>query len=182
MRTLFLIFFLSAISTYSNCQSLATPYDSNKNHAVDSYYFELAGNGFMYSVNYDRLLVEKEKYKISGRIGFTYLPYWEAISEVRGPGLPLEVNFLLGKRSDFLELGLGATYFYFTQPSDHINYNFLMENLRIGFRHQRKDGGFLFRIALVPISTFPIDPRFDDDGWIIPYFVGISIGFSPRQK
>jgi hypothetical protein len=55
-----------------------------------------------------------------------------------------------------------------------------MENLRLGFRYQKADGGLLFRIAIVPISTFPIDPAFDNDGWIIPYYAGISIGFTSK--
>ena len=182
MRTPILLLSTLLISGFSYCQIPGAAGEPDKKHSGESYYFELAGNGFLYSLNYDRLLLEKEKFKIAGRIGLTYMPYWEAMTEVRGPGMPLEVNFLLGKHSDFLELGAGLTYFYFTQPYDHTNYNFLMENLRIGFRHQKKEGGLLFRVALVPISTFPIDPRFDDDGWIIPYYAGISIGFSPRQK
>jgi hypothetical protein len=184
MKKMLSFLLLCTIIIQLNCQNPNPIIESSKVHnKKNSYYLEIMGNGFLYSINYDRIIYEKEKFKISGRIGFTYMPYWEVFTEVRGPGIPLELNFLFGKRSNLLELGFGATYFYFTDPYyDQKNYHFLMENLRLGYRHQKVDGRLLFRIAIVPISTFPIDPAFDDDGWIIPYYAGISIGFTSKFK
>ena len=184
MKKILSYLILCIVTPQLNCQISDPISESFGNYnAKNSYYFEILGNAFLYSVNFDRIVYEKEKFKIASRIGITYMPYWEGLTEVKGPGIPLELNFLFGKRSNLLELGLGATYFYFTEPYwDRKKYHFLMENLRFGYRHQKEEGGFLFRIAIVPISTFQIDPEFDDDGWIIPYYAGISIGFTPKIK
>lgn len=164
------------ISTCSQCQGMTadTAKTSGKQHA---FYIELLGNSFLWSVNYDWIFFDKGILKISGRVGVTYMPHWKRFTEVRGPGIPLELNFLLGKKAHFIELGLGATYFYFYEPYDRINYNFLMENLRLGWRYQKPGSGLLIRIAVLPIGGFPIDWRFDDDGFIIPYYAGISCGY-----
>ncbi len=173
----FLLLVSGQVSIFS--QSMDIPVDSGKiagkQHA---FYIELLGNGFFYSVNYDWIFIDKRNINISGRVGLTYMPHWERFTEVRGPGMPLELNFLIGKKSNFIELGLGATYFYFYEPYDKIHFNFLMETLRLGWRYQRPAGGLMFRVAVVPIATFSIDRRFDDEGWIVPYFFGISIGYT----
>lgn len=126
-------------------------------------YFELGGAGVIYSVNYD------------GRFG----PYENGIgfrvgvggASVDGDGyvaVPVQLNYLLGAKGNYLELGAGATYMsgaeFFDNSSDYFG------TLTIGYRKQPfGKKGFTFRAAFTPLFGF------DGSTDFIP-FAGISFG------
>src|SRR5688572_23312462 len=95
-----LIPFLLCISTsfigYSQDDS-----HPSKPISKNSLFFEGLGNSLLYGINYDRLLINKEKWKFSGRVGFSYFPPVNYLRLV----FPTEFTFLIGKKKHFFEVG-----------------------------------------------------------------------------
>ena len=60
--------------------------------------------------------------------------------------LPAQINYLIGSKSKYLELGLGITY-----ASKTSIYNGLSTTSLLGFRYQPINGGFNFRIFISPL-------------------------------
>ncbi len=144
--------------------------NSNAQIKSNSLYFELFGNGGLYSINYDRLFTEN----IGGRIGFMYLPSIDFVltSADNIIVVPVMLNYLAGENSR-LELGAGIV---FVSVDDVGFFGFksskggsaVAGTAVIGYRYQPKDGGFLFRIGLTPF--------FSGNGAEVSG--GLSLGFS----
>lgn len=94
----------------------------------NSVYYEIAGNGlFSGSINYDRL------FPISNKTGFVLrggLAYYEELL------LVAELDFLVGGRKHFFELGFGTTF--------HVDRAFPL--IRAGYRYQGMKG-LLIRVT-----------------------------------
>lgn len=159
MKTKILILLIVIFSLSSNAQV-----------KYNSIYFELFGNGGLYSINYDRLFTEN----IGGRIGFMYLPSIDFVltSAENIIVVPVMLNYLAGENSR-LELGAGIV---FVSVDDVGFFGFksskggsaVAGTAVIGYRYQPKDGGFLFRIGLTPF--------FSGNGAEVSG--GLSLGFS----
>jgi hypothetical protein len=143
---------------------------SNAQIKSNSIYFELFGNGGLYSINYDRLITEN----LGGRIGFMYLPSIDFVitSAENIIVVPLMVNYFAGDNNK-LELGAGIIYV----SIDNVGFlgfesgeggSGVVGTAVFGYRYQPKDGGFLFRIGLTPF--------FSGNGAAVSG--GLSIGFS----
>lgn len=136
----------------------------------NSLYFEILGNGGLYSINYDRLITEN----LGGRIGFSYLPSIDIIfSSVENLiVIPVMVNYFAGEDSK-LELGAGIIFVsvdnigFFGFESGEGGSAFAGTAV-IGYRYQPKDGGFVFRVGLTPF--------FSGDGAAVSG--GLSLGLS----
>ncbi|KQC02453.1 hypothetical protein [Pedobacter sp. Hv1] len=147
---------------------------SNRN----SVYVEIGGNGGAYSINYDRLFILSQQLRFAPRIGISWLGSDRFTA-------PIEANLLLGKNSDsknFAEFGLGTTIV--SKKSKNINGFTLSDEIidekgmnallssRLGFRHQKPQGGFMYRIGFTLLyNSYPIDHKF------IP-FGGVSLGYT----
>ena len=136
----------------------------------NSLYIELLGNGGLYSVNYDRLFTEN----LGGRIGVMYLSSLDFIfSSVDNLLLvPITLNYFVGNNHK-LELGGGVVIVSADKiGSFGINTRSggtaIGGTATIGYRYQKSDGGFLFRIGFTPIFS---DTDFVPSG-------GLSLGFS----
>lgn len=150
-----------------------------KNNSV---YLELAGNGMLYSANYDRTILLSKQFKLAPRVGFEWLPVRERLG-YQNFVIPLELNVLWAKNREsknHLELGLGLTFielkkqfFNKTSPSTKMAKVTL---LRLGFRHQKPSGGFMYRIG----TTLPIaqDDYLNKVEVRNDFFGGISLGYS----
>lgn len=79
----------------------------------NTFFVELLGNGMFYSLNYDRVLVDEQNWKVSGRIGMMYFPGFKNSSR-QIAGSPVEVSYWIGKNSHYFEVGLGFTPIYDT--------------------------------------------------------------------
>jgi hypothetical protein len=141
--------------------------------AKNSLYVELGGNAGLYSLNYDRILYQKNAFKAVGRVGISAFP--QRFFDQLAPVLPLELTALIGKGNHHLETGIGVAPLL-----HHVNHreeNTLVTKLelgafttgRIGYRYQKSTGGFLFRAAFIPIINL--------DSQLVP-FAGISLGKS----
>ncbi len=131
--------------------------------AINTVFFELIGNGGIYSINYDRLMSNST----SVRLGFSYVPSSNGIYSIT---FPIMLNDLEGQNNSKLELGVGAMFFHVSQWW----FPFLDANVSsgificgtIGYRYQKKEGGSFFRIGFTPYYGY---------GFFFPC-IGISIG------
>jgi hypothetical protein len=136
----------------------------------NSIYFEALGNGGLYSVNYDRLFTDN----FGGRLGLMYLSevdiFFVAAEDILI--FPATLNYFIGEKHK-LELGAGVVFasvsntraFGFKSDSDGSN---IVGTATIGYRYQKPDGGFLFRVGFTPL--------FGSEG--IEPWGGISLGYS----
>jgi hypothetical protein len=126
-------------------------------------FFEAGGNSFFYSINYDRLLKIKEKWRLAGRIGVMYVNTFT--NERRSMiGIPMEFSYLRGHSNRFFELGIGVSGIYdhyYTQSnlntSSEVKDFVLLSVLRLGYRYQKHEGGLFYKIGLTPLAGAIID-------------------------
>lgn len=134
--------------------------------ARTSAYFELLGNGLLYTVNLDRKFTDK----VSGRVG---LEVFGAVA------VPVMVNYLAGEGNHRLELGAGPLLVFAPadlgaeEDGDALDLNDDAEfgavgTATFGYRYQPVNGGFLFRAGFTPLFSF---------GGGIPWF-GVSFGYA----
>lgn len=145
----------------------------------NSFYFEAFGTAILYSLNYDRLLVVKERSSLAGRIGFTYVPKIE--NPEHGPGLNIEIVGLWGASNHHLEIGSGSTFFYLVQNEESYSPQstslFLLTN-RVGYRFQKREGGLLFRIGFTPLFAINVDKDISSFDRSFYPMGGMSIGYT----
>ncbi len=136
------------------CLTLMTmAQESTKSLSKNTVFLEAGGNGFFYSLNYDRILNDNENWKLAGRAGLMYL-YFFRNDQRQMIGVPLEFSCLRGKDKNYLEIGFGLTPVYDTynlSPWPAIHDFILISALRIGYRYQKNDGGLFFKSWIDPI-------------------------------
>ena len=147
---------------------LQPAYSQSKPNSV---YFELIGNGGLYSINYDRLITDN----VSGRIGFMYLSKLDLIflTVDNIVIIPVTLNYLIGNGNNKFEIGAGIDYVNSSGGSlfgykTNVTVTQIFGTATIGYRYRQKDGGFLFRIGFTPI--------FGANGF--QPLAGLSLGFS----
>lgn len=140
---------------------------SNSGIRKNAVYFELGGNGGLYSINYDRIVLSGKRTHLSLRGGlsiahFTYL-------------VPIEINALFGKRNSFFELGMGETLdLNKNRAGGRLSFDHFLPFMRFGYRLQKKinEGGFLLRAGFTPTLIL-------DEGHLHPVpFAGVSLGYA----
>ena len=144
----------------------------NKTRSVS---VELLGAQNMVGVNYDCRLKGNSGLGYRVGLGFGYGDNSGLFDQdIKGVGVPIELNYLLGKKHHKLEVGLGTSlgiyhvkettwYYYrpvppeteghgeqYTSTSNRFGY-FMFGD--IGYRYQR-DNGFMFRVGISPSFNF----------------------------
>lgn len=141
-------------------------------------YFEFAGQGLLYSINYEYRFNKH----LSLRAGFTT---WRIntldiliiqIKNFRYTSLPVMLDYLIGKRDNYFEIGMGVMLSYLAISDASIFYmgntgyrkgTELFGTATLGYRYQRDDGGFIFRAGIMPI--------FINSGFVVN--IGLSLGY-----
>jgi len=131
-------------------------------------FVELGGNGFVYSINYERQLPRK----IVARGGIGYV--------VRGFLLPMTIEKIYGTKNHHLDLG-GGLVFAKARPTGNdvpTGKTSLALTGVLGYRYQKPDEKFFLKVAFTPIWTFyNNDP---DDKAPYPVFPWGGIGVGTR--
>ena len=135
----------------------------------NSLYLEFFGSGYLYSVNYDRLFTEN----IGARIGFMYFAAdWVLFfNDVELLLIPTTLNFLVGTGKHKFEFGAGPVFISGSLGffgSDPVSGSGVGWTGTIGYRYQKSEGGFMWRIGFTPFLA---------GGEFLPSG-GISLGFS----
>jgi hypothetical protein len=161
-----------------------------KSMQKNTFFLELGGNGFFYSLNYDRILLDHTAWKISARTGAMYMPgIFEANRHMIG--LPMEISYLRGRNNHHLELGLGFTPIYDTYlRTDYDGRQYVGQDLvligvaRVGYRYQKREGGMFYRAGFTPlhgtIHDFVYRERRRDNNFTYPS-VGFAIGYTLKR-
>jgi len=141
MKNLFQIFFFIPMFCFAqetNLENTAMEKKPGKN----TVYFELLGNAGLYSMNYERMIIAKNKWSLWGRAGYALWDfYWPDKLFSSRNIFPVELNCLYGKRGHRLESGLGCTFVfdildtYFTGVDYYHSFYF-----RLGYRFQLTKG------------------------------------------
>ena len=136
---------------------------------LNSLYIEFFGSGGLYSVNYDRMFSDN----IGARIGFMYFAAEWLIffNDVEMVLIPTTMNFFVGTGKNKLELGAGPVIVYGSMGflgSDPIAGSGVGWTGTIGYRYQKDNGGFMWRIGFTPVL---LGSEFHPSG-------GVSLGFS----
>ncbi len=136
---------------------------------------ELLGAQNLVGINYDSRFKGNSEFGYRVGIGFGYGDNSSLINQnIKGVGVPIELNYLLGKKHHKLELGFGTSlgvyyvketiWLYFqpvspeTEGHDEMytsarkDFGYFMFG-DIGYRYQR-DEGFMFRIGVSPSFNF----------------------------
>jgi len=122
------IIFLIILAFFLNNLNAEEIVSSNKfDIRRNAVYYELFGNGFWHSVNYDRLFPFNQK---SGLVVRGGLSYYEKVFTLG------EINFLTGNQKHHFETGVGYTAF----PEGHVVF------FRTGYRYHGKKG-FVLRAS-----------------------------------
>ena len=119
--------------------------------APNAVYAEALGNGFVYSLNYERLFNDR----LAGRFGLLYAGGW---------GAPLMANFLVGRGRRHLEVGLGVVLLSATHMADDLgvreeHLSNVMASCTIGYRYQDPAGGLMFRVGFTPLFSYSFDAK-----------------------
>lgn len=156
------------------------------NKRAQNVFFEALGPGGVYSFNYDTRFKNRQD-GLGGRVGIAYF----SDNDDRLLTIPVAVNYLLGKKGKYFEVGAGATFFYFNSysssrffgngyysptydPSGNYEYKRRSQtgafgSLSFGYRYQPIDGGFSFRGGFSPIFS---------SSEFVPYWPYLSFGYS----
>lgn len=86
-----------------------------------SVYAEILGSSNLIGVNYDARFKPNSPWGYRVGLGYTYSKNYNMFSgsnSLKGVDVPLEANYLLGKKRSKLELGLGLNLGYYTEKYD----------------------------------------------------------------
>lgn len=138
--------------------------DESRRTAKNAMYLELLGNGILYSVNYERALLDN----VTARVGFSYFSIGASGADANGQQssakislitAPVMANYLVGGKNHNLELGAGALVVYASGESSGGGASASAEGVGIagtatvGYRYQPIDGGFMFKAGFTPLIT-----------------------------
>ena len=153
--------------------------------AKNAVYLEVGGSSGIYAVNYSKIFHQKGKLKLNASAGFSMWPNEKTDSKtIWLPAIPLEVSALYGKSNNHLELGFGITSYLDEsltfdsetfELSDKVVFGTFIP-LRVGYRYQKPEGGFFFRVGYTPFFTVPV--RAGKSWSFYPYHAGVSFGKS----
>ncbi|WP_162052335.1 hypothetical protein [Pontibacter pamirensis] len=143
-------------------------------------YLELLGNGGLYSVNYERIVVEN----FALRLGFAAFKAGTLFGEGNNSIITVPVlgNFLFGKKKSKFELGAGFLFGRkkFTSSlnlDDNTNSSIIDLTGAIGYRYQPSTAGFMFRVGLTPFYALKGgSDAYPSSGLFLSG--GLSIGYS----
>jgi hypothetical protein len=141
-------------------------------------FFELGGPAF-FSGNIERLFNMSNSLKLVGRTGIGTFPYQLGIGSSRSKYtaiIPLTTSFIYGKKFSF-EAGFGLSIGWgddakgaFGEAKGPIRWY----NGMLGFRYQKPNKGFLFRLGYTPWITPSRSHSLDSNNTI--HLIGLSLG------
>lgn len=177
---LLVLVFALFISFGARAQTKAETFTAKK-----AVYLEVGGSSGRYAINYGKIFHQKGKLKLNANAGFSM--WRNKINDFKTiwlPVIPLEVTAFYGRSNHHLEMGFGFTSLLdrtldFDSETLELEDKVVLDAyipLRVGYRYQKPEGGFFFRVGYTPIIILPTSGR---EGWIFePRFAGISFGKS----
>ena len=138
----------------------------------NSVQLELGGHGLIYSLNYERILINNPKLKTTVQAGIAYYPPKADIIDI---WIPVLVNEIISFNEHHMEIGIGhvftveSTRNLENPPSDWELHGFLTG--RLGYRLQKPGSRFIMRAAFTPLLSIENETEFHPTG-------GLSFGYA----
>ena len=149
--------------------------------ARNAVFFEILGNGGLYSFNYERMLTESFGLRV-GYAAWDSPIIWDGDSPPdRYVTVPVTASYLLFQGEKKLELGGGITFGQGTldrySNADHrTDFTFRSVTAIVGYRSQPAGRGYLFRVGLTPFYSFDDgEEAYPDPGFT--FSAGVSFGY-----
>lgn len=168
-KTALIILLLLALSgTYGQ----HTPIDPVPFDYRNSVQVELGGHGLVYSLNYERILLNNPGFKTSVQAGFAYYPPESGIIDL---WIPVLVNGIVSFNQHHLEFGIGRSFTIESVsnaenlPTTHEFHGFMTG--RLGYRLQKPGSRFVMRAAFTPLLNLEGETEFHPN-------VGLSFGYA----
>ncbi|MBQ7422872.1 MAG: hypothetical protein IJV27_12140 [Prevotella sp.] len=154
-------------------------------------YAEAFGASTMVGVNYDSRFKGNKGWGYRVGLSYAYSRHTFFLSDtIKGVAVPLEINYLFGKRKSKFELGAGVSLGYYKENYDYIEFTHedgiyakttpksrksfgYFVFFDIGYRFQPIKG-FDFRVGITPSFNFG-DKRGITRAWGLPY---LSFGYA----
>ncbi|MBE0654530.1 MAG: hypothetical protein IH594_12070 [Bacteroidales bacterium] len=151
--------------------------ESGKFSYKNSIQLELFGHGSFYSLNYERVIFNGERFKTLGQAGIAYyteqsgvIPLW----------IPLSVNQLFSFHSNHIEVGLGQIIINDRLPDGTDNFR-LFGGFKAGYRYQKPDGRILIKAAFTPLIDYSSSFDRENFGVYVTEFIpwgGLTFGYN----
>ncbi|WP_296618481.1 hypothetical protein [Marivirga sp.] len=114
--------------------------------------FELGGHGLVYSINYERILINNGSFKTAAQLGISYYPPFIGFRDV---WMPIGINEIISFNNHHFKAGLGVIVIreaarHPDNTAADWNWDGFLSG-RIGYRYQKPDGRFVFRLGFTPI-------------------------------
>lgn len=116
-------------------------------------FMEMGGNGYGFSINYDLRVKKVQNNGLGLRTGIGIGKNYDAISiedSHQFIAIPLNINYIIGKRRSGLETGLGITPNIALDKMESNSTLKLGAFLNINYRYQPLKEGFVFRMGNTP--------------------------------
>lgn len=129
------------------------------------------GSGLFLSFNYEKYFFIKTNYYLSASVGIGFIPISGGVT------IPHMITYNWGKKSNFLELGLGGTYWSGTRNNTDKQESVNSYNLSpvIGWKKHFKKN-MILRIYTNPLINV-FGENYIEDLTVMPY-LGISLGYT----
>ncbi|NOY37274.1 MAG: hypothetical protein GXO83_06830 [Chlorobi bacterium] len=157
-QILLIILTILVMNLYSQESDIANKSFTGKN----SLQIELLGNGFLYSLNYERVLLNGGKFKTTGQVGYSMMG-------MGGQMFPLALTELISFNRNHVEIGIGYSF------ADYLTSRLTG---RIGYRYQKPDGHLVFRIAFMPWYERVRDYNGSNIQAGLNPWTGVTVGYS----
>ena len=128
---------------------------------------EAFGGAYIYSLNYERMLITGQKFVTAGQAG---LAFWGSNGELV-TAIRVDATELIGQKTVKFELGFGVVFFNERSSNNTSTWNNLLA-YRLGIRIQNPSKRMLYRVSFTPLYG-----GFGDTVGIIPWG-GLSLGYS----
>lgn len=137
-------------------------------------YFEQFGNAGLYSVNYEREV--RPQWMARAGAGAWSAEDIFSDNKVQIVSVPLTLSYITGTGNHHFESGFGVTVGH---KHDDVSGSGAFSSLTgiLGYRYQKPEGGFLFRVGATPfLSLTGGDHAYPDEG--ATALIGLSFGYA----
>ena len=135
----FLLFFLG-------CFGQDTLQPDNRFVYTNNVQVEILGVGALYSINYERTIVNNDRFKTMAQVGVSF---WGNKSW-KGFVIPVSMNELISFNRHHIEIGASISPNYVWRDDNSKEWDYFMM-ARVGYRYQNPKKKFLFRAGYTPI-------------------------------
>jgi hypothetical protein len=124
---------------------------------VNSVEFNIAGHGIYYSFGYERLLINRRKYKLSAKIDLAYYP--ASLNIAQAVWIPTTINQIVSFGKHHAELGAGILISRDNIYKKHRD-NYMEKQwekygiFSFGYRHQKNNSRILYKILFTPVIEY----------------------------